>query len=64
MSSTTIGLILQLLGWLLDRFNANAATKKAYLDLIEKAKDDPAISLTLKRQSEDMEKDLKGGGGE
>ncbi len=55
--------ILQILGWLFDRYGANQATKQAFLDLIAKSKEDPAISLKLKNDFREMEQELKDGKG-
>ena len=54
----------QIISWLLGKYNASKATQQAFLDLIQKCKDDPAISLKLKNDFRDMEDELKNGGGQ
>lgn len=55
--------LLQLIGWMFDRYGANQATKQAFLDLISRSKEDPIIGLRLKNDFRDMEEELKNGGG-
>lgn len=56
--------ILQLVTWILGKANADAATKKAWIEFIQKAKLDPAISLQMKDNFKAMEEELKAGGGQ
>lgn len=53
----------QVIAWLLGKYNASVETKKAFLNLVEQAKLDPAISLKLKDDFDSMEAELKQGGG-
>lgn len=56
--------VFQVIGWILTRAKASKETQQAFLNLIEKCKDDPAISLRLKKDFKDMEAELKAGGGQ
>lgn len=56
--------ILSIVKWILDKKGANEETKKAFLDLIAKAKDDPAICLKMKDDVKSAKDELKSGGGQ
>lgn len=55
--------LLSLVRWILEKKGADEATKKAFLELIQKAKADPAICLKMKDDFKSMEDDLRNGGG-
>ena len=55
--------LISVIGWILGKVNANEATKKAFLDLVQAAKLDPAISLKMKKDFKSMEDELRSGGG-
>lgn len=54
---------LSLIAWILEKVNASNETKKAFLQLIEAAKLDPAIALKMKDDFKSMEDELRNGGG-
>ncbi len=56
-------IIFQIVGYVLGKVKASKETKAAFLNLIEKAKLDPAICLKLKDDYKSMEDELKAGGG-
>lgn len=55
--------LLQIVGWIIDKYAKDEATKKAFLSLIERAKMDPAICLQMKDSFASMDERLKKGGG-
>lgn len=61
---TLLPSIIQIVTWILSKVNADNATKKAWLEFIQKAKMDPAISLQMKDNFKAMEEELRNGGGQ
>lgn len=55
--------LISIVKWILEKKGANDATMKAFLNLIESAKLDPAICLKMKDDFKSMEDELKNGGG-
>lgn len=55
--------VLTIAKWIFEKVGASEETKKAFLKLIEQAKNDPAICLQMKVDFKDMEDELKSGGG-
>lgn len=55
--------LLTIVKWIFEKAGADAETKKKFLELIERAKLDPAICLKMKDDFKNMEDELKNGGG-
>jgi len=56
--------VLTVAKWIFEKIGANEETKKAFLKLVESAKNDPAICLKMKVDFKEMEDELKNGGGQ
>lgn len=49
----------QIIGWLLDKYNASEETKKRFMELVQSAKDDGLISVSAKDEFAKQKEKLK-----